>query len=354
MPEVDLNELDLADKVLCITFIVLIVFINGILILKIVRKPKFFLSPKFMSLLSLAIADIALALFSILVFTLSEFGEIDRPTPLVAATIYNDFGINFIYSFGIMTLEFELVFRHKWKYPESTKLQILAALFFASTPWFLVVSSILPVLITNNVVLEDFYTLEPDIILLGMYSLCDIALPVIAVLFCAFIMLIKLSPRPESLYERSGSNFAGKYSSLVEDVNQMSNISVEQPCTQNHNAVATTTDTNTFRGIFDAPNNVPLPEYLTHESQFPHDTTFTKPAQERRVLLCVALANLICVVPYGAYKVAGATTLSDFNNTFLIQTFAWLSNFRSIITPFFWLLALSNFFKRGYQTLSNT
>jgi hypothetical protein len=77
MQTIDYEAGLLAGKILSIIFIILIVSLNGILILKMVKKPKFFLSPKFMLINSLAIGDLIFALFPIVVSAKIVFGDRD-------------------------------------------------------------------------------------------------------------------------------------------------------------------------------------------------------------------------------------------------------------------------------------
>jgi hypothetical protein len=321
MPTIDYHAYEIATKVLCISFLILITFINLTLIEKILKKPKFFTFPKFMILISLAAADIVHALFYLLYATLMIFNKVEsNPCGLqFAIKVYHELAISFIYGIGITLLAIELVIRHKGLNSMSSTTQTLVGFTFSSIPWLLAAAVILPLTMVGF----DFqYCIAINFTksrVLTMYSVCDIASPGLAFLTCLVFSIVKLNRRQESYHAQNNPQ-------------------------QNFNAGPVTEKGSQSGGY----NYVHLPAYRTHEQPdvfsstqplFSNSSPPTNTLKEKRVLFAVAVVLLLCVVPVGVATVS-QPTLSVFDRIVAGSTLEWLLNFRSILAPAILLFAL--------------
>jgi hypothetical protein len=345
MSDIDYDALTVANKVLVILTIVFIVFINGILIIKIVRKPKFFQSPKLMLLISLAIVDIFHGFFSLVINALILFEDINLthcPT-LITGRFYHDVDISFLYGVGVVFLALELVVRHKCRSTLLSKRKGLIALIFCFVPGILALIFVLPFTISAFDWDECTYRYSKTRIQ-AMYSLCYIVLPILAFIASIVILFIKLNPQSESFGDqRNVDRGVGIGKSLGFSPS-------EQQGSQQPLKSASTSENSLHRQSDDLDyNDIPLEDYSTNESEvyaattqpiFTNDVSLlSNPVHEKRVLLFVAISLLVCVVPFGASSLSDVS-LPMFTGTLVQNNLFWLFNVRSILAPFIWLVAL--------------
>ncbi|CAL1543983.1 unnamed protein product [Lymnaea stagnalis] len=141
-----------ANKALYIIFIILILLANGLLIFKNVRKGDFMYKPKSLTILSLAIGDVLLALFPMVVQTKVLFGDYAVTGLSCSTTItsgaYSPYLITFVYGIGLMVLGFEIIQSQKSS-PTNKNTQIIYSLAYSSFPWILGLIVVLPLGMAN-------------------------------------------------------------------------------------------------------------------------------------------------------------------------------------------------------------
>ncbi|KAH9492308.1 hypothetical protein Btru_024652 [Bulinus truncatus] len=133
-----------ANKGLSVIFIILIAAINLLLVVKHVRKPNFYYSPKNMIIISLAIGDFLLADFPLIVLAKRYFQtEEDQLSCSLFITYqtYKNYLIHFVYGVGLITLGAELIIRHRLKEVLYRPARAVAA---SCVPWFLGLVVVLP------------------------------------------------------------------------------------------------------------------------------------------------------------------------------------------------------------------
>jgi hypothetical protein len=229
MPEIDNYVLVRFDKVLSILFIVLIFTANGRLLLKIVRTPKYFTSPKFTVLISLAIGDLLNGIYSLLVETLFLFEKVDLNNNCVVwmtSKIYHDFVLSLIYGVGVMLLAFEVVARHLRRNTTPPKRQGLLSFSLSIIPWLIGLAIVVP-LMTEEIDWVKCNYQFPNSITFRLYYLCNIVPPVGAIIFCCVVKCMKLTPTPISLDPAAATR--GGYDRRIGNAIPMRNLPPQQP-----------------------------------------------------------------------------------------------------------------------------
>ncbi|CAL1546468.1 unnamed protein product [Lymnaea stagnalis] len=146
-------EADLiANKGLHIIFIIAILLANGLLIFNNVRKGDVMYKPKTLTILSLSIGDVLMALFPMVVATRMFFGDFAQrtmPCSLITTyTVYMPYLITFVYGLGLMVLGLEIVQHHKIS-SLSKNSKLICSLIASSIPWILGLIIILPLGLAN-------------------------------------------------------------------------------------------------------------------------------------------------------------------------------------------------------------
>ncbi|CAL1543976.1 unnamed protein product, partial [Lymnaea stagnalis] len=141
-------------KALCIIFLLLILFSNVLLILKNAWKLDFYTRPKNQIILSLAIGDILLALFPLIVVAKTLYGDCftNLKTCSLAMTsdTYMRFLIHFVYGLGVVVLGIELLFRNKIRDMTSSKTaKFIVSIVLSGIPWLLGLIFVLPLCLAN-------------------------------------------------------------------------------------------------------------------------------------------------------------------------------------------------------------
>ncbi|CAL1543982.1 unnamed protein product [Lymnaea stagnalis] len=141
-----------AYKALYIIFIILILLANGLLISKNVSKCDFMYKLKTLTILSLAMGDVLLALFPMVYQTKVLFGDYASTglscTTAITSSVYTPFLITFVYGTGLMVLGFEISQSQKSS-PTNTNTQIIYSLGYSSFPWMLGLVVVLPLGMAN-------------------------------------------------------------------------------------------------------------------------------------------------------------------------------------------------------------
>ncbi|XP_059151794.1 uncharacterized protein LOC131938012 [Physella acuta] len=146
---IDMDALQNAAKALLIIFIILITISNGALVIKIMRQKQFFYSPKYLVLISLAVGDIFLALFALVIqammfFQLHEDG-FDGCRLGFYSNVYENYILNFVYGTGLIVLSAEFVYRRRSNRPRTTThFDLIRSFLISSFPWLLSLLIILP------------------------------------------------------------------------------------------------------------------------------------------------------------------------------------------------------------------
>ncbi|CAL1543980.1 unnamed protein product [Lymnaea stagnalis] len=148
----DLDAYRIAYKALYIIFIILILLANGLLIFKNVRKCEFMYKPKTLTILSLAVGDVFLALFPMVVQTKFYFGDYAMTglscSTSLASLVYTPYLVTFVYGTGLMVLGFEIIQSQKSS-PTNKNTQIIYSLGYSSFPWILGLIIVLPLGMAN-------------------------------------------------------------------------------------------------------------------------------------------------------------------------------------------------------------
>ncbi|XP_059176854.1 uncharacterized protein LOC131956436 isoform X1 [Physella acuta] len=146
---VDVEALQYATKALLIIFIIVITISNGALVIKIMRRKHFLYSPKYLLLISLAVGDIFLALFALVIqakimFQMHELG-LDGCRIGMYSNVYENYLLNFVYGIGLVVLSAELVYRRRSNRPRTTThFDLIHSFLISSVPWFLGLIIVLP------------------------------------------------------------------------------------------------------------------------------------------------------------------------------------------------------------------
>ncbi|CAG5118065.1 unnamed protein product [Candidula unifasciata] len=153
--EIDYDKLDNADKGLGISFIVTIFLANCLLIFRVIRKGGFFYTLKSLTVISLAIGDIFLAIFALVVRTELEFVAVND-LKLSCATgisydVYMTFLIHSVYATGLIVLAIELSIRFRASsVAEKTPANIAKSVICSSFPWILSLVVVLPLVLSGR------------------------------------------------------------------------------------------------------------------------------------------------------------------------------------------------------------
>ncbi|BFZ13192.1 hypothetical protein BsWGS_16231 [Bradybaena similaris] len=216
MIEINVPGLTDANKGLTVCFILAILFANIFLIYTTVRKSKFLYKPKSLLLISMAIGDIFLALFPMVVLARALFEGTELELSCVtatASTVYLKFLIHFVYGFGLITMAVELVCRYKTRQkPAKDVRDVVRSLIFSAVPWFLGLIIILPITFSGMSVREDvkstqqsqyavltpmmlqcFELTDPNYVLV-LYGVSMALSPLLAVIVCFVVLCMRLLP----------------------------------------------------------------------------------------------------------------------------------------------------------------
>ncbi|CAG5118068.1 unnamed protein product [Candidula unifasciata] len=215
MPYFDLVAFNDGNKSLIVCFIITILLANFYLIYVTVRKGGFFYRAKSLTMISMAIGDIFLALFPLIVLArgIFEGPELSLPCSTTrASTVYLKFLIHFVYGFGLITLAVELVHRYKTQQKqEKTTRNIIQSVIYSAVPWLLGLIVVLPLTLANlqgsdsdivqpgpNAILTPFLLRCFDILTkkrgLSMYGVCVLLPAPLAVVVCIIMMCIRILP----------------------------------------------------------------------------------------------------------------------------------------------------------------
>ncbi|CAG5118067.1 unnamed protein product [Candidula unifasciata] len=215
MSDFDIVAFSDGTKGLIVCFIITILLANFYLIYVTVRKGGFFYRAKSLTMISMAIGDIFLALFPLIVLARAIFEgpELSLPCSTTrASTVYLKFLIHFVYGFGLITLAVELVHRYKTQQKqEKTTRNIIQSVIYSAVPWLLGLIVVLPVTLANlrgpysDAEQPGPYAILTPFLLrcfdgltkkkgLSMYGVCVLLPAPLAVVVCIIMMCIRILP----------------------------------------------------------------------------------------------------------------------------------------------------------------
>lgn len=346
MPEIDGAALNKADKGLSIVFIVCISLINILLINKIAFKKGCLYSPRNLTIISLAVGDIFLALYSLVIKTRILFDGVYLGCRLmVTHRLYANYLIHFVYGVGLIVLAVELMTRRKHRFITRTPAAFFKAVLCSAIPWVFGVVVVLPLTLVGF----DWQTCNNgQDRRLSKFCVSIIFPAGLAVVMCVTASCTRATPRAVS-YKRTIQS--------KDEVLNMINTNAEFPGygttaknghpyqihkngIWNNSFVDVST---TFQQTTDEPPVfIPPPDY-DQEKLIVVDT-----AREKIVLVVTSIIFFLCVVPSAAFNIYGlrgefTDQLSLFSFTILYEGFNWLSIFRSMVTPLIWLGCYSRY-----------
>ncbi|CAG5123993.1 unnamed protein product [Candidula unifasciata] len=335
MPDIDHDALSKATKVLCVLFIVIVCCINAFLIFIVARKPRFVSSPWCLMLISLSIADIFLALFSLVVNARLTYEHTSLPFGTnLTAQYYQTFIISFVYGVGLILMAVELILRHRRLTPFLKRYLVVVAFAFSALPWLVMLVIDLPLILSDVNWEKSQVEGTPERSRAKIWV--SVLVPaILAVVICLVITFINLEPvmnTPETGYRLSTRFLATSHERrFIPDYN--------------HHHVQQYHQRQTI-------NNYHTSQHATesqHPNNHPADVTFQTPTlsttnavSEKCVLLFVALIYFICVVPQAALFVSDSK-ISVRIFLILLHSFYWICNFRSILTPAIWVFYCAEF-----------
>lgn len=282
MVDIDYSALDDANKGLGISFIVSIFAANCVLIFITIRKGGFFYTPKSLTVISLAIGDILMALFPLAIMTRKFFDDLisfSCNTEL-SYFVYINFLIHFVYSTGIVVLAAELLYRIKTsQIAEMTPANVVKSFLCSAFPWILGLIIILPLVLAGQAVEYGLILVCKGALTVGRYKttlgVCVILPAGVAVLVCIVVLC-----------------------------NRVIHVIYTTP--------AVTQQSNTVLAIPGQPQN-----------------------KEKVILCLISVINFLCIVPNAVFTIGFITRSSSWSSTEIIldNSFFWLSVFRSLVTP---------------------
>lgn len=138
-----------ARKAILIILIISITASSVYLIVKIMRQKQYQYSPKYLLLVSLAVGDILLALFALVVRVQSLFRKTESGLETCRLNFYSDMYsnhfINFVYGVGLIVLAAEFVYRRRCNRPRTTThFDLVRSFVICIVPWLLGLIVMLP------------------------------------------------------------------------------------------------------------------------------------------------------------------------------------------------------------------
>lgn len=326
MPEVDHEILTKANKGLAIGFIVCISVINILLIIKTAFKKGFIYYPWSLTIISLALGDIFLALYSLVVYCIALFEAESYSCRLsVSFLVYIYFLIHCVYGVGMIVLAVEMVIRHKRRFLIRRKpTEILIALICSLIPWIVGLGVVIPLTLvgTDWETCTQVLTLERN---MARYYGSVIIPAGLAVIVCIVASCIPSTPRGV-IYE-SNTQTTG-------EVAIKTNASAEFPMNSTKTKYVMSNQSDKS-GV----HNEPVYHIPDGEQEQP---IIVHTGREKIVLVLTSIIFFLCVVPNAAFTIhlllGIPEDLSVFVYSVLTQAFYWLSIFRSLITPLIWLV----------------
>ncbi|CAG5130519.1 unnamed protein product [Candidula unifasciata] len=206
MAELDYVAILDAYKGLSICFIISITLSNCVLIFKTIQKGRFIYIPRSLILISLAIGDIFLALFGLVVLARTFFEGLSVVSDFACSTqqalrSYVYFLIHFVYGVGLIVLALEFVQRNRTPQPnENAASSIVKSIVYSAFPWISGLVIILPLTIANAYIYGykngiDVCAMFVSLSRLNAMYVVSVILPaIVSVGVCGAVMCVKLSP----------------------------------------------------------------------------------------------------------------------------------------------------------------
>ncbi|CAG5130520.1 unnamed protein product [Candidula unifasciata] len=349
MAELDYVAILDAYKGLSICFIISITLSNCVLIFKTIQKGRFIYTPRSLILISLAIGDIFLALFGLVVLARQFFEGLFRISDFAcstkqAFTSYVYFLIHFVYGVGLIVLALEFVQRNRTPQPNvNATSSIVKSIVYSAFPWISGLVIILPLTIANAYIYGYKNGIDVCAIFVSlsrvnaMYVVSVILPAIVAVGVCGAVMCVKLSP----------TSYSSNPAVVTYQMPPQAVVATSHPTTNVGNAAGPpqypgglqTYPINSTQGQQMHSVNGVSGTSQTQVAIIPLD-----PAKERKIFLIIALIYFICVVPYTSFEIGiqSATTFTQgqFDSYAVAELcLFWLSVSRSLITPIIFIIA---------------
>lgn len=328
--EYDAYALNTALKALNVIFIILILLTNGLLVFKNVRKCDFMYKTKTMIILSLAVGDILLALFPLVLQTkiLFDIYAGTECSMIKPSEVYMYYLNSFVYGCGLMILGWEILNRDM---NSGSRNNMLHAILTSSAPWFLGLVIILPLGFTN---VDWLLCVGPSLDQVRATYVIANLLPAVGAVVASVFVKTRLS-----VQERHTQTERNNY-----PVNQYPNPPLTSPppyaaqgsypIYQQHEYTTPPSQRYPLQ-IKPGYNNfgtVPAPVMM--QVSAPHNGSL-----ERNRLLVTSVVFFLLVTPFTIYILAYVINDNDFNhlndlvNVVLGNLFFYLMLLRPVITP---------------------
>ncbi|CAG5118066.1 unnamed protein product [Candidula unifasciata] len=194
--DVDTVAIDYVNKGLTIGFIVGIFGANCSLIYRIIRKGEFFNTPQSLTLISLAIGDIFLALLPLVVKAIYLFKVSEEGIPCstnLAVIIYMCFLIHFVYAAGLVVLAIELIYKYRTQTSSvQTKKSTIKTIACSAFPWTLALVVVLPLMLAGLTEKSSSCTAHLTVQILQAAYGVSVLLPAIAaIVMCVIVLCVR-------------------------------------------------------------------------------------------------------------------------------------------------------------------
>uniref|UniRef100_A0A0B7A994 G-protein coupled receptors family 1 profile domain-containing protein n=1 Tax=Arion vulgaris TaxID=1028688 RepID=A0A0B7A994_9EUPU len=386
MPDINYHALLRANKVLVVKSIFFIVMFNLIMISKTKGNRGFMYNPRSLTLISMGIGDIILALFPLVVDAIMVYhGKLESCQTLNMSYLYGEILIHFVYAVGLIVLAVELVYRYKRQFTvTNTYRNIMISIICSAVPWFLGLVIILPMMLINTE-----WSMCGGVTRyrwMAVYSVA-VVLPVcLALIVCSVVQCIRLPTTNDAVASAQNTGYISQQYPMT-DVTDTQHITTSPPDYDEMNTndrsaliqyVTEETPPQPLVQRYPAPkfaNYYPLPpQYPQQQQQMvqssvvlsgpvytaqtgnplmsdnPAVSINQNPQKEKQTLLAVSILMFICVMPFTVYvmmslnrdPILDTDTHNKYISEILHWSFIWLSRFRSIITPIIWINSFRN------------
>ncbi|BFZ13252.1 hypothetical protein BsWGS_16291 [Bradybaena similaris] len=325
MPEVDGEILTKASRGLAISFIICISVINILLVIKTAFKKGFIYCPRSLTIISLALGDIFLALYGLVIYCVVLFEAVSYSCRLLLSFwVYVYFILHCVYGVGLIVLAVEMVIRHKRRSLIRRKpTEIVIALICSLIPWIVGLGVVIPLTLVGTDWESCTQVLTPERSLARYYG--SVIIPAgLAVIVCVVASCIPSTPR-EVIYESN--------TQTGEETNK-TNAYGGFPTNSTTTVHVMSSQNDTF-GVQNGSVN-----QISHGEQ--EQPLVVHTGREKIVLVLTSIVFFLCVVPNAAFTIhlliGIPEDLTVFVYSVMVQGFYWLSVFRSLITPLIWLV----------------
>uniref|UniRef100_A0A2C9LZE3 G-protein coupled receptors family 1 profile domain-containing protein n=1 Tax=Biomphalaria glabrata TaxID=6526 RepID=A0A2C9LZE3_BIOGL len=352
---IDREAMMITSKVFLIIFIIAILIINGLLLAKHVRKTYFWNSPKNLTFISMAIGDIFLALFPLVVEAKFIFdfdmSMADNCSLNLAYESYMYHLIHFVYGVSLVLLNVEILFRLRLQYFVFLK-KYLVPVLGSCIPWFLGLIIVLPLCLSHTYRCKTWYTVETFSVTV-IVPAC-LALTTSCVSFflkCHKDKASAVKSNPDVNLTQAPDNRPNVYSksqtSTTVQLSQEQQIFIETG--QQPEQKDSSLDRKQQQQLFldrEEPHHPILiqatqPQKLSRrQNKNPVYTSQANPKKEQLRILIVSIVFFFMVIPFAALKIYLHFSYIDDRDTYILlyRIFYWMMLSRSFLTPIIFLV----------------